>query len=83
VRFLVGLGVKPSEFFAAIENQFPVPVVKPAWARGANTLPTEVPPSSADDAAEVQRTLLLEAGHLAQRIHELFAAHDIGQKRRQ
>lgn len=70
VRGLIGLGVKPSDFFAAIEDQF-MPAVEPPWARAANVRPTDAPRSSADDATDAERARVLKAGQMILRICEL------------
>jgi hypothetical protein len=75
VRGLMGLGVKPSDFFAAIEHQF-LPAVEPPWARAASARPTEAPRSPAADALDAERARLLKAGRHAQQIHDLFATVD-------
>lgn len=64
LRALVGLGVRPSEFFAAIEHQFPKPNGDPPWASaGTNTAShapdTALAPASGDDP---DRQLALEIG---------------------
>jgi hypothetical protein len=82
VRGLIGLGVKPSDFFRAIEDRLPIPVVEPAWARAANAAPTDGP-RPADETLDVQRARLLKAGHYAQRLYELFAGRDAPRKKRQ
>jgi hypothetical protein len=82
VRGLIGMGVKPSVFFAAIEDQLPIPAVEPAWARAANAA-TAAPTSAAEDAEELQRARLLKAGLYAQRMmFELFATRDVRPKKR-
>jgi transcriptional regulator with XRE-family HTH domain len=82
VRGLIGLGVRPSEFFAAIEDQFPIPAIPPAWAPAANAQRTEPRRSPADDVADARRTRLLKAGDYAQRLHELLAQDVRSKKRR-
>ena len=77
VRGLIGLGVRPSDFFAAIENELPIPVVPPAWGPAANASPDGAPRSSADDALDAQRARLLKAGHYAERLYELLARPDM------
>jgi transcriptional regulator with XRE-family HTH domain len=65
VRILWGLGVKPSEFFAQLEEHFPTP--EPRWAAVANVRP----PTEADHALAPQRARLQEIARAALRAYEL------------
>jgi hypothetical protein len=58
VRVLWGLGVKPSDFFAELEEQCPTP--EPEWAWAANARPPVTTTSSADNDVEAQRARLEE-----------------------
>jgi transcriptional regulator with XRE-family HTH domain len=74
VRGLIGMGVKPSVFFAALEDQLPIPAIAPAWGPAANALPTAAVPSPADDLRNAQRARALEAWKMLIRLHELMEA---------
>lgn len=76
------MGVKPSDFFLAVEKQLPLPVVPPPWGPAANAPSTDVRRSAAHDAADAQRSIILKAGQHARQMFELFAGREGLKKRR-
>ena len=71
VRSLIGMGVKPSDFFLAIEDQLPIPPNAPPWAPAANASPTAAAPSPAEDLRNAQRARADEAWQVLIRLRQL------------